>query len=215
MQLEEMSILVVDDFDDIHGQLKIFLESANLKNLYFAHSISEACEILGLGEGMAPNCSIDLILMDIEMPIMDGIEGTRKIKAAPEFTDIPVLMITGDTSNESLQAAYEAGAVDYITKPFKKGELLARVRSFLKLKAEIDARKTREKELKKALAQIKTLKGFIPICASCKNIRKDDGYWQKIESYITEHSEALFTHSICPDCSKKYYKELQDTQKCQ
>lgn len=76
------------------------------------------------------------------------------------------------------------------------------------LEVEIVTRKQREKDLEEALSQIKTLKGFIPICSSCKNIRKDDGYWQKIESYVSEHSEAEFSHSICPDCAKKLYPDL-------
>ena len=114
-------------------------------------------------------------------------------------------MITGDLSQESLQAAFKAGAVDYITKPFNKVELLARVFSFLKLKKEIDTRKNREKELKDALAQIKSLKGLLPICASCKKIRNDEGYWEQIDSYIQEHTEAEFSHGMCPECSDRLY----------
>jgi len=64
------------------------------------------------------------------------------------------------------------------------------------------------RELEKALLEVKTLKGFIPICASCKKIRDDSGYWNQIESYIKEHSDAEFSHSICPDCVKKLYPNL-------
>jgi len=60
-------------------------------------------------------------------------------------------------------------------------------------------------KLKDALANIKKLSGLIPICASCKNIRDDEGYWQKLEQYISEHSEANFTHGICPECMAKLY----------
>ena len=71
-------------------------------------------------------------------------------------------------------------------------------------------------ELQEAMEEIKTLSGFLPICSHCKNIRDDKGYWQRIESYIEKHSEAEFSHSICPDCIKKYYpdyykKKLSDT----
>ena len=62
--------------------------------------------------------------------------------------------------------------------------------------------------LKEALAKVKTLSGFIPICAACKKIRDDKGYWNQIESYIREHSDAEFSHSICPDCKKKLYADL-------
>ncbi len=69
-------------------------------------------------------------------------------------------------------------------------------------------RKTIQEEKEKALTEVKTLSGLLPICASCKNIRDDKGYWNKIEAYIGTHSEAEFTHSICPDCAKKLYPEL-------
>ena len=81
--------------------------------------------------------------------------------------------------------------------------------------AEIERRKTAEKErdkvieeLKKVLSEVKTLRGFLPICCICKNIRDDQGYWNQIESYIRDRSEAEFSHSICPECAKKHYPDL-------
>ena len=65
-------------------------------------------------------------------------------------------------------------------------------------------------ELQDALSQIKTLSGMLPICASCKKIRNDEGYWEQIEAYISHHSEAVFSHGICPDCIKKLYPEYHD-----
>lgn len=66
-------------------------------------------------------------------------------------------------------------------------------------------------ELQDALSQVKLLSGYLPICASCKKIRDDKGYWNQIESYIHDHSEAEFSHGICPDCAKKLYGEYADT----
>ena len=84
-----------------------------------------------------------------------------------------------------------------------------------KLTQEVAERKRAEQnlekvvvELQQALGQVKKLSGFLPICASCKKIRDDKGYWQQIEQYITEHSEALFSHGLCPECAKKLYPEL-------
>jgi hypothetical protein len=71
----------------------------------------------------------------------------------------------------------------------------------------------RADRLEKAQKEIKVLRGFIPICASCKKVRDDAGYWQQVESYITGHSEALFTHSLCPDCVEKWYPETQIPEK--
>ncbi len=69
-------------------------------------------------------------------------------------------------------------------------------------------RKTIYDEREKVLLELKTLSGLLPICASCKKIRDDKGYWEQIESYITNHSEAVFSHGICPDCIKKLYPDL-------
>jgi len=93
----------------------------------------------------------------------------------------------------------------------------ARVASALSLKREMDTRMARERELaeknrdlEQALREVKVLRGFIPICASCKKIRDDKGYWQQIETYIQERSEALFSHGICKDCVKKLYPDFAD-----
>ena len=65
------------------------------------------------------------------------------------------------------------------------------------------------RELQKALSEVKTLRGFIPICANCKSIRDDKGYWNRIEAYIQKHSDAVFSHCICPDCAEKLYPDLE------
>jgi response regulator RpfG family c-di-GMP phosphodiesterase len=102
--------------------------------------------------------------------------------------------------------------MDYITKPVNHVELLARVSSALTLKREMDQRKAREfelqksnEELQRALKEVKVLRGLVPICASCKKIRNDQGSWQQLEEYIQEHSEAEFSHGLCAACVKKLY----------
>jgi len=64
------------------------------------------------------------------------------------------------------------------------------------------------RELQDALAEIKTLRGIIPICSSCKKIRDDEGYWEQVEVYVRDRSEAEFSHSICPECAKKLYGDF-------
>jgi len=152
--------------------------------------------------------------LDISMPVLDGIEACRLIKAVGRLRDVPIIMVTAMTDPAFLVSAFDAGAVDYITKPVKKVELLARVGSALKLKQSIDtcrmqglALLKKNKELERALQEIKVLRGFIPICSWCKKIRDDGGYWQQIESYIQKHSEALFSHGVCPDCYQKLAEE--------
>ncbi|MFA6497803.1 MAG: hypothetical protein WC256_04775 [Desulfurivibrionaceae bacterium] len=89
-----------------------------------------------------------------------------------------------------------------------------------KLLCEIEERKRTEAEkeqliaqLKKAMQDVKVLSGFLPICASCKKIRDDTGYWRQIEEYISKHSDALFSHGICPDCCEKLYPDFHEELK--
>jgi len=79
-------------------------------------------------------------------------------------------------------------------------------------KEEIERRKKAEAELQKALSEVKTLRGFIPICAHCKKIRDDEGYWEQIEAYIRRHSNAKFTHSLCPECIKSHYPGMDSEE---
>jgi len=150
--------------------------------------------------------------MDILMPGIDGVAATQRIKSLENLRDIPVIVVTAKTALGDLQAAFAAGAMDYITKPVSSVELLARVNSALMLKKEMDCRKTREMELRRsnaelqqALREVKVLKGLVPICASCKKIRNDQGFWQQLEEYIQQHSEAEFSHGLCTPCIKKHY----------
>ena len=141
-----MRILVVDDSIHVQRQLRIFLGGGGHQDLLFASSAAEAFALLRLDTDDTQPAA-DLILMDIEMEGMGGIEATRRLKADPRYREAPVIMVTGDSTSESLEASFAAGAVDYITKPIRKAELLARVRSFLRLWEEIVIRKKREAEL--------------------------------------------------------------------
>ena len=207
-------ILVVDDSPDNRLLLQAVLTAAGHPDPLMAESARDAFRQLGLDDPGAPDPRIDLILLDISMPEMDGLEACRRIKTVGRLRDVPVIMVTAMTDDAHLVSAFDAGAMDYITKPVRKVDLRARVGSALRLKAEIDRRKDREislekanAELRTALQEVKVLRGFIPICMSCKKIRDDGGYWQQVESYIQKHSEALFSHGVCPDCYKKLAAE--------
>ena len=142
----EMRILIVDDSVHVQRQLRVFLESDGHTDLAFASSPREAFDLLGL-DGDAPGPAADLVLMDVDMGAVGGIEATRRVKADPRYGDVPVIMCTAETGQDCLVEAFAAGAVDYITKPLRKVELLARVRSFLRLREETLIRKQREREL--------------------------------------------------------------------
>ena len=206
-----MSILIVDDSPDQQTLLRSILGKAGHNNVLSADSAKSASMLLNLG-GEATSHKIDLILMDILMPEQDGVETCRQIKRCAHLQDVPVIMVTAKNDLSNLKEAFSAGAMDYISKPVNSVELLARVSSALLLKQEMDRRKNRElelrrsnEELQKALKEVKVLRGLIPICASCKKIRNDGGFWQQLEEYLGEHSEAEFSHGLCQPCIKKLY----------
>jgi CheY-like chemotaxis protein len=154
--------------------------------------------------------SPDLILLDIMMPGIDGYEVCRLLKKDKETASIPVIFISALHETIDKVKAFSLGGVDYITKPFKSEEVLARVKTHITLRYLQVQMEKKNAELQKALDEIKVLRGFIPICASCKRIRNDKGYWEQIESYISNHSEAMFSHGCCEECAKKLYPEIVD-----
>ena len=206
-----MAILIVDDSTDHYALLRSILTKAGHHQILGAESAQAAFSMLNL-DGIQSATDIDLILMDVLMPEIDGVQACRRIKQQTHLRDIPIIMVTAKNDLENLHEAFSAGAMDYINKPVKSVELLARVASAITLKKEMDCRKLRESELRRtneelqqALREVKVLRGLIPICASCKKIRNDGGFWQQIEEYIGEHSEAEFSHGICQPCLKKLY----------
>jgi PleD family two-component response regulator len=206
-----VSILIVDDSPDQQALLRSILGKAGHADVLSADSAKDAARVLNLdGESAAEK--IDLILMDVLMPEQDGVETCRQIKGCAHLEDIPVIMVTAKSDLSNLKDAFAAGAMDFISKPVNSIELLARVSSALLLKQEMDRRKNRElelrrsnEELQKALKEVKVLRGLIPMCASCKKIRNDGGFWQQLEEYLGEHSEAEFSHGLCQPCIKKLY----------
>lgn len=149
-----MSILVVDDSPNQRLLLRHLLKKGGFTDVILTESTMEAFEILS-PDGGKPAPKIDLILMDILMPEMSGIEACRRIKSIDHLHDIPVIMVTGMSDMQNLEMAFAVGAMDYIIKPVKNIELLARVRSALKLKHEMDERKIRERELVEVTRQLR------------------------------------------------------------
>ena len=142
-----MIILIVDDSTDSRLLIETYLNAEGHTDLLTVASANEAFSCLGINSPVPTVCSVDLILMDITMPEMNGVDACAEIKATEQLRDIPIIMVTAHNEDAVLEAAFLAGAGDYITKPVNKVELLARVRSALALKRERDNRKRAQLEL--------------------------------------------------------------------
>ena len=141
-----------------------------------------------------------LAILDWMMPGLDGPEICRRLRQLPEQKPTHVILLTTKSRKEDLVAGLEAGADDYITKPFDRGELKARLEVGVRLVDLQHILAARVCELEEALSNNRQLRGLLPICSYCKKIRSDGNYWQQIESYIREHTDTDFSHGICPEC---------------
>lgn len=205
----------------------------------------------------------DLVITDIVMPEMDGFTLCTALKSDPELKHIPVILLTSLSDPQDVIKGLQAGADNFLTKPYEVDFLLSRIRyifanqelrkerssdskieiMFADQKYSINSDKTQiidlllstyenavqknnelhkthyrleqqnielEKlnhNLQSALAEVKTLSGLLPICANCKKIRDDHGYWNQIEAYMSKKTDVQFTHGICPDCAKKFIED--------
>ncbi len=149
-----------------------------------------------------------LLVLDWLMPEVDGVEVCREARKTPALKSAYIILLTSRGSKEDIVEGLEAGADDYVTKPFDHGELRARVQVGSRVVQLQSALADRVTELEEAIANVKQLQGLLPICCYCKKIRDDGNYWHRVESYITGHANVRFSHGICPDCSEKLKADL-------
>jgi diguanylate cyclase (GGDEF)-like protein len=152
-----VSILIVDDSDATNRSLRAFLQSRGYPAVRTVTSGAEALRLLGEGTPAASPGDVEVVLLDVGLPDLDGIEVCRRLKAALPLKDIPVLIITGATDEQTLEHAFAAGACDFLHKPIRLPELLARLRSALNLKRELDTCKAHERELVQVTRQLEQL----------------------------------------------------------
>ena len=155
-----------------------------------------------------------LAILDWMMPDLDGVDVCQRVRALGGRTVPYLILLTAKGRRQDVVAGLDAGADDYVTKPFDREELRARLKAGVRIVELQHALAERVRALEEALAQIKELRGLLPICAYCKKIRSDQDYWQEVEGYITEHSAAQFSHSICPDCYERVVRpELEQLRR--
>jgi len=193
--LESSRILVVDDNTANIDVMLAFLEAEGY-DLSIATNGESAIKI-------ARHSRPDLILLDVMMPGIDGFETCRKLKADEKTRDIPVIFVTAKKEVEDIVSGFQCGGVDYISKPFRQEEVLSRVGTHLSLRRLVIAQERLITKLNAALAEVDTLRGLLPICSYCKKIKDEKGAWKKLETYIRTHTQANFSHGICPECLEK------------
>jgi phosphoserine phosphatase RsbU/P len=144
-----------------------------------------------------------LVLLDWMMPGVDGLTVCRRLRALTQGRAMYLILVTARTDRVDVVAGLEAGANDYVAKPFHQPELRARLAVGVRVLELQNNLADRVRELETVLKQVKQLRGLLPICMYCKRIRNDEDYWQQVETYISDHSEAEFSHGICPECYAK------------
>lgn len=193
--IKKMLIYVADDEEINLRLIKMVLNQAGFENIkLFSGGLAMLDELV--------HARPDLLLLDIMMPGFSGYDVLQRIKTDNLYSDIPIIMITAaslDDNMEPLARSFEMGAMDYISKPFANLELVQRVKSALRMEKQ-------RQDLENAAKQIRSLEKLLPICSYCKKIRADQDYWQEVEGYISEHTDTMFSHSICPDCYETQVK---------
>jgi CheY-like chemotaxis protein len=188
-----MKVLIAEDDVVSRRVLEVTLDK-------FGYEVVVATDGAQAWDALQREDAPQLAILDWMMPEIDGVELCRRVRAIPNATPPYLILLTAKTSKQDVVAGLDAGANDYLTKPFNRAELRARVQvgaHVLELRENLGAR---VRELEAALSRINQLQGLLPICSYCKNIRDEENYWHQVENYISVHAEVEFSHSICPAC---------------
>jgi len=202
LRQSDISVLYAEDEAITRQEILLFLKR-RVREVFIAANGSEG---LALFREHKP----DLVVTDIRMPIMDGLKMARTIR--DESKGALIIVTTAHSDAQFMLDAIDIGVDQYVIKPVSVDKLAAAIDKCAEIieyrRAHKQFLSEREKlitDLQTALAKVKQLSGFLPICASCKKIRDDKGYWSQVEEYIRDHSEVEFSHGICPDCAVKIY----------
>ena len=195
-----MQVLIADDDPVLRFSLRQHLER-------WSFEVIECVDGKEARRAMQEPSPPLLAIIDWSMPGIDGPTLCQELREVPALAGMYVILLTSNASRQDVIAGLESGADDYIIKPFDWDELRARVRIGSRIVGLQQALGVRVNELQQALGSVRTLSGLLPICAYCKRIRDDQDYWKQIEHYLAEHSNARFSHGICPDCMSQHLPE--------
>ncbi len=181
--MPDPTILVVED----EVAIRRFLRAALINQGYRLFEADTGADALEAAATRQP----DVVILDLGLPDMDGLEVIRRVR---EWTAVPIIVLSARGQERDKVIALDAGADDYLTKPFDPEELRARIHVGQRTLG--------------LIANIRRLTGLLPICSYCKRIRSDHDYWEQVESYITDHTDAMFSHGICPPCLEKVMEQF-------
>jgi sigma-B regulation protein RsbU (phosphoserine phosphatase) len=198
-EVEPARILVADDDSVSLRVLQKMLEKWG-HEVVVAKDGTEAWQVLTAPEGPR------LAVLDWMMPGMAGATICKRVREIPLDPEPYLILLTARNDSTDIVTGLESGANDYVTKPFHHAELRARVHVGMRVLDLQYRLAQRVQQLEMALKQVKHLHGLLPICMYCKKIRNDEDYWQQVETYISDHTEAEFSHGICPECYEKLLK---------
>ena len=193
MNKKPINILLIEDNDNDSLYIQEILSEIKTLSIQFHHAT-----MLSEGINHLKEVGTDLVLLDLSLPDSQGMETVSTLKK--EIPDIPIIVLTSLDDEETGVNTIKEGAQDYIVKRHINNYTIR-----LSIRYAI--------ERQKLLSNIKQLKGLLPICSHCKKIRNDKGYWQKVKVYIRQHSDADFSHSLCPACVKMLYPEFYAQEK--
>jgi phosphoserine phosphatase RsbU/P len=196
-----MKILIAED----ESVSRRMLEATVSK---WGYEVSLACDGNEAWTQLQHPASPPLLILDWQMPGIDGIDLCRRIRERRELSSLYVILLTSRDTKKDLVHGLEAGADDYVTKPFDPEELRARLHVGTRVIGLQHALAERVEELEAALYREKQLQGLLPICCYCKKIRDDSNYWHQVEAYMAQHAQVQFSHSVCPECTEKFKKDM-------
>jgi CheY-like chemotaxis protein len=192
-------ILIAEDDPTIAQDLKYKIENLDYEVAGITHSGEQA---VVLAQSLRP----DLVLMDIQLAgEMDGIQAAEQIRTLR----VPLVYVSGFCDGPMLQRAQLTEPYGYVLKPYRTDDLRISVEMSLQRHRAEQEREQLLKRFQDVLASVKTLTGQLSICCYCKKIRDEAGDWPEIETYVMKHSDASFTHGMCPDCFTRIQKRIE------
>ena len=194
-----MKILIAEDDPKTRRLLEVMLTR-------WGHEVVAGADGIEAWATLQREDAPPLAILDVMMPGLDGLQVCRNVRQSSRPLPTYIILLTAKKGKENTITGLEAGADDYVIKPFDLDDLRARVRVGVRVIGLQKSLADRVRELEDALSQVKQLQGLLPICSYCKKIRDDQNYWQQVETYLTRHADLQFSHAICPSCYQDVVK---------